>query len=334
MDSLRDTDSFEKRKACACVCVCLRSRMRRRTSSIFGFASFRGRRGIEKKRKEVAAIAVEQRTLVRHRLTFHRNPLASSAGGRISRPRRSASAFDGVSIAIRQQRDGNVAFSRAKQQAHSPFSAGAARLRGHSTSRRHRHAEPRATASAPARPPPLRPRELHGALCACAADSATCGAPPPKCRRRRASSTLPRGTPMATIPARIVFSTRHAIGRHVRSAARVPIISSSVLAFSHGPSFSIRPLPPRFLCSTPHGHPFLSSAYFHAPRGVSPFSPRSNFERLRRSRTLYAKPKTRSLARDGLMHSHRYGRSAHDAGGARIASTMVICDVTALIRQV
>lgn len=212
--------------------------------------------------------------------------------------------FDRVSIAIRQQRDGNVAFSRAKQQAHSPFSAGAARLRGHSTSRRHRYAEPRATASAPARlpcppslAPLLRPRELHGALCACAADSATCGAPPPKCRRRRASSTLPRGTPMATIPARIVNSTRHAIGRHVRSAARVPIISSSVLAFSHGPSFSIRPLPPRFLCSTPHGHPFLSSAYFHAPRGVSPFSPRSNFERLRRSRTLRKTENTLSRER-------------------------------------
>lgn len=100
------------------------------------------------------------------------------------------------------------------------------------------------------------------------------------------------------------------------SAARVSIISSSALAFSHGPSFfhsatssSLSLLQPR--------PSFLFVGLFHAPRGVFPFSPRSNFERLcvcgpvRKSRN--------TLSRDScFMRSHGYGRSKLAESGSRL----------------
>lgn len=287
----------------------------RRISSIFGFAWLRGGEKIKdrKKKQEVAAIAVEQRTLVRHRLTFHRNPLASSAGGRVSWPR--LRCLMG-SVAIRQQcaADGNVAFSRAERQAHSPFSADAARLRDHSTSRRHRHADPRA--SAPARPPSTarelgaRALRMRGGFCHVWRTAA---------EMSPSSSTLPRGTPMATIPARIVFSTRHAIGRHVRPH-RVPIISSSVLAFSHDPSFSVRPLPSRFLYSSSGQLLSFRRLISRTARNLFPFHLDPILYATVRSQTCTPKL-CASLARDScFMHSHGYGRSVHDAGkiGSRL----------------
>lgn len=83
MDSLGDTKNFfGKRKVCACAWEAVWGGSH--LSSVLPGWGEKKRLG---KKKEVAAIAVEQRTLVRHRLTFHRNPLASSAGGRVSRPR-------------------------------------------------------------------------------------------------------------------------------------------------------------------------------------------------------------------------------------------------------
>lgn len=158
----------------------------------------------EKKKKRSAAIAVEQRTLVRHRLTF-RNPLASNAGRRSS-----ASAFGGVQgpaasvAAIRQQRNGNAAFSRAERQAHSPFLSNALRMRGRPS-----------VASVPtrgtARERPRCTSRLFLSLSLSRTGSATHAQQilprVAHCRRNvvHRVGMLPCRTPMATIPPRIVF---------------------------------------------------------------------------------------------------------------------------------
>lgn len=243
-----------------------------------------------REKKEVAAIAVEQRTLVRHRLTFHRNPLASSAGGRVSWPR--LRCLMG-SVAIRQQRDGNIAFSRAKQQAHSPFSAGAARLRDRSTSRRHRHADPCASASARL-PSTARKLVTRSAL-------ARRILPRVAHRRRNVAAVeyaAARNTNGNYSGANRIFDASR--DWSARSAVRVPIISSSVLAFSHGPSFSIRPLPSRFLYSS-HGHPFFSSAYFTHRAKSFPFHLDPILYATIRLQTCTQKPKY-TLARTAALY--------------------------------
>lgn len=260
MDSLRDTNFFGKT---ASVCVRAPEGPNGEDLIYLRLCLVKGGKKRRLEKRSSGNRAVEQRTLVRHRLTFHRNPLASSAGGRVSRPR--LRCLMGP-VAIRQQCDGNVAFSRAEsgRRIHPSRRVQRACARGRSTSRRHRHADLRASAPFPSPlfSSPERRSAPPSTRGACAANSATCGAPPPKCRRRLeyAAARNANGN----------YSGRESYFRRVTrlvgtfGRARAPIISSSVLAFSRGPSFSlIRSLPSPFLHSSPS---FLFVGLFHAPR--------------------------------------------------------------------
>lgn len=269
--------------------LCLRSRTRR-ISSIFGFAWSRGKKKRDRKKKEVAAIAVEQRTLVRHRLTFHRNPLASSAGGRVSRSR--LRRLMG-SVAIRQRRVSATARQRRiLESREQPRAAGAFTLLGGCSA----PARSLNVASAPTRGsarPPYRRSETRNS------------------RSARAQRILPRVAHRRRNVAVVEYAAaRNANGNYsganrifdasrdwsARSAARLPIISSSALAFSHGPSFSISASFFSFSLLQAPTIPFLFVGLFHAPRRIFPSSPRSNFVRDYAFANLYAKPK-RALAR-------------------------------------
>lgn len=179
--------------------------------------------------------AVEQQTLVRHRLTFHRNPLASSAkqraGGRVSWPRLRC-LIGSTACDLATEHDMATSYSREpNDQEHSPFRRERYACAWLYTLDVRRIGTPTRGIVLTARRRPFFASSLSlfeylkasPYSNACATNSATCGAlPPPKCRRPSSNSAA-RNANAVTIPERNVFS--------MRVFGRLLIISSSLSVF-------------------------------------------------------------------------------------------------------
>lgn len=208
-----------------------------------------------------------------------------------------AAAAAASATARRQQRDGNVAFSRAQsgRRIHPSRRRVQRACAITRRSRRHRHA----------------------------ADAAA----EPRVPLQRASAHAQRFLPRVAHRRRNVAAVEYAAARNAngnysganrifdasrdwsaRSAARV--YPSFLLRFS--PSLTVL-----FFSFTPRPRPsFLSVGLSSRRAGVFPFHLDPILNGYYTFEDLYAKPKN-TLSRDGFIHSHGYERSAHDAGGSR-----------------